>query len=189
MVYRTRENPLFSACGLNCGLCPRYHTEGASRCPGCAGEGFSAKHPACGALSCSQRNGLEYCFLCDEYPCKKYEGADLSDSFITHKHQLLDADKAKSMGLEAYEAELNRKVEILKRLLEHYDDGRRKSFFCVAVNLLPLQDATSVMARIADESAADAPLKEKAATAVRLFEEAADGKGISLRLRKKAAQK
>ena len=30
-----REYPLFSACGLNCGLCPRFYTDGESRCPGC----------------------------------------------------------------------------------------------------------------------------------------------------------
>jgi len=34
MEYKQREYPLFSACGLNCGLCPRYHTDGISKCPG-----------------------------------------------------------------------------------------------------------------------------------------------------------
>ena len=94
MEYKTRQYALFSACGLNCGLCPRYHTNGKSRCPGCAGEGFSMAHPPCRVLSCSQRKGIEYCYLCDEYPCKKYDGVDLSDSFITHKNQFLDFEKA-----------------------------------------------------------------------------------------------
>ena len=67
-----RKYPLFSACGLNCGLNPRFYTKGDSKCPGCGGENFSAKHPPCGVLSCSQRNLIEYCYLCNEYPCKKY---------------------------------------------------------------------------------------------------------------------
>jgi hypothetical protein len=31
-----RNYPLFSLCGLNCGLCPRYHTQGESKCPAAA---------------------------------------------------------------------------------------------------------------------------------------------------------
>jgi len=58
MEYKIRSYPQFSACGLNCGLCPRYHTSGITRCPGCAGENFLMKHPSCGVLSCSQRKKL-----------------------------------------------------------------------------------------------------------------------------------
>ena len=184
MEYKTRKYPLFSACGLNCGLCPRYHTYGTSRCPGCAGEGFSEVHPPCGVLSCCQRKGLEYCFDCDEYPCKKYDGAELTDSFITHKNQLRDIDKAKQIGMEAYEAELNTKIRILDDLLKNYNDGRRKGFFCLAVNLLDLADVGLVMKKLGSELELQAPIKEKAAAAVRLFQTKADEKGIVLRLRK-----
>ncbi len=185
MVYFQRKYPLFSACGLNCGLCPRYHTDGATKCPGCAGENFSAKHPSCGVLSCSQRHGVEYCCLCDEYPCKKYDGVDLADSFITHKNQLKDLHRVKSIGLDAYEAELNSKVGLLKNLLENFDDGRKKNFFCIAVNLLDLQDVEYVMAQITDKTSRDDSKKEKAAAAVRIFQTMAEKRNIVLRLRKK----
>lgn len=186
MEYTQRQYPLFSACGLNCGLCPRYHTDGTSRCPGCAGEGFLEKHPSCGALSCCQRKGIEFCYLCEEYPCKKYEGADLYDSFITHRNQFHDFDKVTRIGLETYIAELNKKIELLEHLLKNYDDGRRKSFYCVAVNLLELQDINSVMEQIAGEVGADVSVKEKAKTAMRLFEVMAETRGLSLQLRKKS---
>lgn len=185
MEYQQRDYPLFSACGLNCGLCPRYQMDGASKCPGCSGEGFLTKHPKCGVLSCAQRKGLEYCFQCDEYPCKKYEGADASDSFITHKNQLRDNEKAKRIGMEAYRSELDEKISVLEKLLVNYDDGRRKSFFCVAVNLLEMADITDIMARIESETRTDDSVKEKATTAVRLLQDAADRQGISLKLRKK----
>ena len=183
--YKVRKNPLFSACGLNCGLCSRYHTNGSSRCPGCAGEGFSSAHPPCGVLSCCQRKGIEYCFLCEDFPCKKYDGADLLDSFITHKNQFHDFDKVKRIGLEAYETELNAKVKVLEELLENYNDGRKKSFFCVAVNLLELQDIKCVMAQIAVETKTNDSVKEKSAIAGRLFQNMADKRNISLKLRKK----
>jgi hypothetical protein len=184
MKYITRKYPLFSACGLNCGLCPRYYTDGSSRCPGCAGEGFSNVHPSCGVLSCCQRRGLEYCFLCDEYPCKKYDCADLSDSFISHKNQFRDIDKAKRIGIETYEAELNVRIEILQNLLNNYDDGRRKGFYCLAVNLLELQDIESIIEQIGKKIEPLTTLREKAKTVVSLFQTMADDRGIILKLRK-----
>lgn len=185
MEYRQREYPLFSACGLNCGLCPRYQMDGASKCPGCSGKDFSARHPACGVLSCSQRKGLEYCFQCDEYPCEKYSGADQSDSFITHLNQFRDMEKARGLGLSAYKSELDEKISILETLLAHYNDGRRKGLFCLAVNLLELHDIKCVMAQIACEAQPDQAIKERAAISVRFLQEAAEKRDISLKLRKK----
>ena len=184
MKYTVRKNPQFSACGLNCGLCPRYYTSGESRCPGCAGEGFSEVHPPCGILSCCQRKGIEYCIQCGDFPCARYNHVDRDDSFITHRNQLKDIDKAKRIGLEVYEAELNDKVKMLEELLEAYNDGRKKSFFCVAVNLLELQDVQSVMAQIADETKSGDTVKEKAKIAVKAFQDMADKRDISLKLRK-----
>ena len=189
MEYRQREYPLFSACGLNCGLCPRYQMDGASKCSGCSGEGFLTKHPTCGVLSCSQRKGLEYCYQCDEYPCKKYDNADQSDSFITHLKQLRDMEKAKTLGIDAYKIELDVKVSILETLLANYDDGRRKGFFCLAVNLLELQDVSSVMEQIACETRPEQSAKEKSATAVRIFQNMAERRERTLKLRKKATTK
>ncbi len=180
-----REYPLFSACGLNCGLCPRYHTQGASKCPGCAGEGFAAKHPPCGVLSCCLRHGIEYCCQCTEYPCKRYDGADASDSFITHKNQLSDFEKARAIGMEAYARELDGKVEALEYLLANADDGRRKSLFCTAVNLLPPEDVRRVAEWVSQSAKPDTLRKETAAAAASLLEEIARERGISLKLRKK----
>lgn len=189
MEYKQREYPLFSACGLNCGLCPRYQMDGTSKCPGCSGEGFLTKHPACGVLSCSQRKGLEYCYQCDEYPCKKYDGADQSDSFITHLKQLCDMEKAKTLGIDAYRKELNEKISILETLLTNYDDGRHKGLFCLAVNLLELQDVRHVMEQISSQTQPEQSVKDKATTAVRLFQSMAEQRNFTLKLRKKSEVK
>jgi len=44
--------PTIACCGIDCGLCPRFYTAGASRCCGCGGKDFANVHPACGILSC-----------------------------------------------------------------------------------------------------------------------------------------
>ena len=186
MKHKIRKYPQFSACGLNCGLCPRYYTKGQSRCPGCGGEGFTEIHCSCSMLSCCQRKGLEYCFMCDEYPCKKYDGEGVVDSFITHMNIFKDANKAKLIGIEAYKAELDSKIKVLEELLENYDDGRRKSFYCLAVNLLEQDDINVVMEQIKDKIDLESPLKEKAKAVTGLFQAIADEKDIVLMLRKKA---
>ena len=182
-----RKYPLLSACGLNCGLCPRYHTDGTSRCPGCGGEAFFTKRPSCGVLSCARRHGgIEYCYLCEEYPCGKYSGAEQVDSFITHRKMLADFKKVKVGGIEAYQAELERKMTILQTLLAHYNDGRKKSLFCLAVNLLELKDLEHIMKKIETEAAqGDRTEKEKAALAAGELSSMAEKRGISLKLRKK----
>jgi len=182
MDYKISNYPLFSVCGLNCGLCPRYYTVGSSRCPGCVGEGFSDVHPSCGILSCCQRKGFEYCFECSEFPCQKYDNAGETDSFITQKNQFRDMEKAKN-DFVAYKAELNEKIKILEELLENYDDGRRKSFYCLAVNLLELQDLNSIIGKIRNIDS-QITLKEKAKAVTCFFQEAADKKGVILKLRK-----
>jgi hypothetical protein len=142
-------------------------------------------HPPCGVLSCCQRKGIEACFECDEYPCKKYDGAGLTDSFISHKNRLSDLDKAKRIGIESYATELDSKIDLLEELLSGHNDGRRKSFYCLAVNLLDLTDIQAVMEEARAAVDDDTPIKEKAATAVRLFKEMAEKRDIPLQLRKK----
>ena len=46
-------------------------------------------------------------------------------------------------------------------LLENYNDGRKKTFYCQAVNLLTLQDIRDVMKVLAAEAGDGLSLKEK----------------------------
>ncbi len=107
------------------------------------------------------------------------------DSFITYRNVLSDFNKAMEQGLEQYKKELNEKVEILEYLLNHYNDGRRKNFYCIAVNLLTLSDLKDIMNEI-DETInkQDFSLKEKIKKIVSLFEDKAKEQNIDLKLRK-----
>ena len=136
----SRAFPLFSLCGLNCGLCPQHQTQAASRCPGCGGADFHLQHPTCPIITCSRRHGdVAFCFECVEYPCERYAGGHAKDSFISYLHVGSDMRRAQQDGMEAYMAGLNEKVVLLEDLLARYDDGRSKRFFCNAVNLLPIE--------------------------------------------------
>ena len=183
-----REDRLFSLCGLNCGLCT-MHIDGY--CPGCGGgEG----NQPCRIAKCSlkrnsenrNRKKIEYCHQCPEFPCEYYENIDEYDSFITHQNRRSDLDKHRNIGKEAYQEEQRRKTEILRELLENYNDGRRKSFFCLAVNLLECDELQSVMAQVKESpDLAGQSIKERAAGVVKLLQGAAGERGIVLKLKKK----
>ena len=181
----TREDKRFSLCGLNCGLCPMQI---GGYCPGCGGgEG----NQSCAIARCSlEHDKVEYCWQCGDYPCGRYEGRDEYDSFITHRSRGKDMQKAKEAGSRAYGEEQAEKAEILRYLLEHFNDGRKKNFYCLAVNLLDLEDIRSVMKVIAEkEGIMDLPPKERAAFVSKLFQAAAGAHWIEFKLRKKPAGK
>lgn len=181
----TRNDQRFSLCGLNCALCV-MRLDGY--CPGCGG---GPGNQGCTIARCSLSHGspggkpLAYCFECGEYPCARYENIDAYDSFITHRRQLADMEKAKNSGLSPCHEALDAKEAILRSLLEGYNDGRRKTFFCLAVNLLSREDAEAAMEQIEKRALPSMTMKEKARIAVSCFEELGDRRGIALRLNKK----
>lgn len=181
-----RDYPLFSLCGLNCGLCPRFQSQGASRCPGCGGQNFHLKHPACAVITCNKKHeNVEYCFQCTFYPCDRYKNPSDKDSFITYQKVLSDFEKACAAGLENYQNELNEKVKILEFLLHNYNDGKKMSYYCTAVNLLSFDDLMGIIKDIHNSiSSMDITQKEKIIRITSALEEKAGSKGLELKLRK-----
>ena len=147
-------------------------------CGGC-GNG----NRACAVARCSleQERPIEYCYECRRYPCERYRHIDEFDSFITHRRQKADAEKAQKLGIDAYNREQTEKLGMLTKLLAEYNDGRKKALFCTAVNLLPLDDLREILQTLA-ESTALAALPEKSAHAAALLRQAAAARDIELHL-------
>lgn len=173
-----RTDSIFSLCGLNCGLCPMYIRGG---CGGCFTD--SPCYPTCPIAPCSVRHGnVEYCFQCNDYPCKRYDGIDLHDSLVSHRNQKKDLAKAKQMGIEAYLEEQREKKEILTHLLNWYDDGHQVVFYCLAVNLLSLEDL-KIITDHADRESSERILDEKITLMKCLLHDCAKKRNIILELR------
>lgn len=174
-----RSDGLFSLCGLNCGLCPMQIR---GDCGGCFTD--SPCYPNCPFAPCSVRHGnVEYCFQCVEYPCKRYDGIDRHDSLISHRNQKKDLAKAKEIGVDAYRKEQRAKKAILAKLLDGYDDGTKDVFFCLAVNMLDVEDLTDVV-ETADGESGGMSLREKADFLERLLRKRAKEKKTTLTLRR-----
>ncbi len=150
-------------------------------CPGCGGGdgNQSCKIARCGINhSCT-----EYCFRCAEYPCEKYEHIDEYDSFITHRNQKANLEKAKNIGIDAYNNEQKEKMQILDYLLMNFNDGRKKTLFCQTVNLLELDALRELLSRL--ERCPDTMPKEKGVFAAEQIKGIAGKSGIDLTLRRK----
>lgn len=81
--------------------------------------------------------------------------------------------------------ELDEKNKILEFLIKNCNEGKRKSFYCLAVNLLSLPDLRLILRQIEDTiDGLDISLKEKAGLAAALFEATAKRRKIPLLLRK-----
>ena len=108
------------------------------------------------------------------------------DSFITHHRRKADLDRARQSGMEVYNTEQMEKARILDVLLSNYNDGRKKTLFCVAVNLLELQELQAVLREIECKSDMEAlSLKEKSAFVASLLQDTASRRIIDLKLHKK----
>lgn len=174
-----RKNQLFSLCGLNCRLCPMLL---GNYCGGC-GNG----NQSCRIAKCSLEHGkVEYCYECKQYPCEKYQRIDEYDSFITHRRQKADLERAQSIGIAQYNLEQQEKIQILSHLLSNYNDGRRKNFFCVVVNLLELSELREAMKQIrSNDELSLLSFKAQCSYVAEVFQKIADRRNIKLQLVKK----
>ena len=82
------------------------------------------------------------------------------------------------IGEEAYNTEQVEKRQILDRLLAEYNDGRKKTLFCLAVNLLALDDLRTVF----EDSDLEIPVKDRARQMEKRLKERSS---VELKLRKK----
>ena len=97
-----------------------------------------------------------------------------------------DMEKASQIGILAYNAEQEEKRKLLDFLLSHYNDGRRKNLFCVAVNLLTIKEIENILQTAkSDKDFQSMGKKEQASVIAKLLQDIAAPKGIELKLRKK----
>ena len=136
-----RKYPTIGCCGIDCGLCPRFYTEGTSRCPGCGSEGFESVHPPCGYITCCEKRGLNVCAECADFPCKRFEKeTGEHDSFVLHRKLMPNQRLIAQIGIDEFIRQQRERISFLEIALEHYNDGRSKNLYCIAATLLSIED-------------------------------------------------
>ncbi len=188
--YPLKKYPIVGVCGLDCGLCPRYHTDGKSKCTGCCGNGFWEVHPPCSFITCCvKQKGMETCGQCTEWrDCIKYshllESALLHDSFISYKPVNANFVSIRKYGIAEFVRQAAEKQKLLVYLLNNYDDGRSKLFLCTACQLIPLDKMNETVKTIKSKIPEGADIKKKAKITRAAINKMADSLKIDLKLRK-----
>ena len=147
-----KKYPTIGVCGLDCGLCPRYYTNGPSKCPGCGGPNFFNKHPSCSFITCFvKKKHLEVCGGCMEFPCAKFKNEEEyqqikgSASYPPYRNVMANLINIKEQGIQRFIAKQNRRIKLLETMIADFDDGRSKSFYCRTVASLSIKNLENAM--------------------------------------------
>lgn len=175
-------------CGLSCRLCPRYHTDGSSRCGGC-------KSPfrmgaGCPFITCAvKKKGIELCTDCPEgETCGRWarhrELSKSTDSFVCYQKLQDNIQFIKLYGIHAFEEAQEKRCKLLDEMLARYDEGRSKSLYCIAATVMEPEEL-EIAITTAEGLSSGGTLKEKARAMRRALEDIGAEKHYNLSLRKK----
>ncbi len=181
------DHPTIGICGLSCVLCPRYQTDAVSRCYGCKTE--SRMSAGCPFITCAiKKKGVEFCWDCDEnITCDKWrkhrEHGKTKDSFKCYRALERDIELALEQGVHALVQSLNVRELLLQQMLEHFNDGRSKSYYCIAATVMEISDLGQALSE-AKRKSGGLDAKVKAKLLHQILDEIAAEKGYLLKLRK-----
>ncbi|SET59467.1 Protein of unknown function [Natronincola peptidivorans] len=184
--------PEMGICGLACQLCPQYHTDAKSRCGGCKSESRMAL--GCLFITCAiKKKKIEFCWECKEsHDCEKWkkhrEAGTKYDSFKCYQKLEEDIDFIQEKGFEEYKRLMDIREEILKDMLDNFNEGRSKSYYCIAATVMKIEELKEALRR-AKEKSHGLDMKSKAKVLRSLLEEIAKQEGYSVKLRKKGDEK
>jgi len=193
-MRNNKSHPTIGCCGIDCGLCPRYHTEGKSKCPGFYGINFlEVMVHTCSFINCCFKNKkIETCGECNEFPCKKFNskwfGNNAYDSFVTYKKAMLNLYLIKNYGFEKFLKQQIKRMKYLNRMLKEFNDGRSKNLFCLSSALLSIERLTNAIKHareiICVEKTPENDTKTKAKIIKNCFFEEAEKESVELCLNK-----
>lgn len=117
----TEEKSFLAApCGIYCGECVVYKAKDSKEmqealiakglkresvpCPGC--RAIRGDCPATGGIcetyTCSEKNGVEFCFQCPDFPCPKLNPAADRANTLPHNIKIFNLCYIKEKGLEKW---------------------------------------------------------------------------------------
>jgi hypothetical protein len=180
--------PEIGVCGLSCRLCPMYNTEAeSSRCLGCKSPNRMAV--GCPFITCAVKNkDIEFCWDCiDNKTCEKWkkhrDAGKKVDSFKCY--QKLDDDILfiKKNSIQEFEKLQKIREHILRETLKDFNEGRSKSYYCIATTLLKIGELKKALNQAKKESNG-LEIKDKSKILHSILDEIAEKKGYCLKLRK-----
>ncbi len=179
--------PEVGVCGLSCRLCPSYHSRSDSRCAGCKSE--TRMKVGCPFITCAvKQRGIEFCWQCPQHEdCPKWrtrrESGKAHDSFVCYQKMEDNIEFIRSKGISAFVKSQQAKERLIRVMLDEFNEGRSKSFYCVAATVMSTPELKHALDQARRQSQG-MEVKEKAKTLHSILDGIALEKGYRLNLRK-----
>ncbi len=174
-------------CGLSCRLCPAYYRETKSKCGGCKSE-FRMGAP-CPFHNCAiKKKGVEFCGFCYENAtCARWqrnrEMSKQHDSIVCYQKLEDNIAFIQKNGMEEFEKQQKTREKLLRAMLSEFNEGRSKTFYCIAATMLEIGELESVLEEARAKSVGlDA--KAKSEVMHSLLNKIAEKRNYQLKLRK-----
>ncbi|MCJ7769956.1 DUF3795 domain-containing protein [Candidatus Bathyarchaeota archaeon] len=181
------EYPEIGVCGLSCRLCPAHHRETVSKCEGCKTQ--SRMTVGCALSNCAiKKKSAEFCWLCgEEKTCVRWkrhrELGKQHDSFVSYIRLEDNISSVQEHGVEEFEKQQKRRESLLITMLKEYNEGRSKTYYCIAASVLDVPDLEASLEE-ARKQAGNLETKEKAIVLHGILDRFAARKKCYLKLRK-----
>jgi hypothetical protein len=133
-----------------------YNTEAKSRCSGC--KSLSRMAIGCPFISCAvKKKGIEFCWNCEERDtCEKWrkhrEAGKKFDSFKCYQTLEEDISFIIENGINEFEKIQKQREHLLKEMLKNFNEGRSKSYYCIAATVFELEELKEALDQAKKES-------------------------------------
>jgi hypothetical protein len=174
-------------CGLSCRLCPRYHTEGTSRCLGCKTE--SRMSAGCPFITCAlKKKNVEFCWECEQSDnCAKWgshrKASRTIDSFKCYQTLESDIIFIKKNSIVNFDKLQKTREVFLKEMLRDFNDGQSKNYYSVAATVLEIKELEDALIE-AKKISKRLDAKGRSKNLHAILDEIAQRKNYTLKLRK-----
>lgn len=181
------EYPEIGICGLSCRLCPMYNTGAESRCSGCKSPSRTAV--GCPFITCAvKRKGIEFCWECEESgTCERWknhrDAGKEHDSFKCYQTLEEDISFISQHGIAEFQRIQERRGLLLEGMLKEFNEGRSKTYYCIAATVLQPEELEEALSEARKESEG-LDVRAKSKVLHRILDGIASRKHYHLKLRK-----
>ncbi len=144
---------------------------------------------SCPFITCAiKKKGIEFCWDCKESKtCEKWmkhrEAGKKVDSFKCYQKLEDDVAFIHKNGVAEFEKQQKIREKLLKEMLQEYNEGRSKSYYCIAATVLEINELKEALAK-ARNNCEELEIKEKSKLLYSILDETATQKKYRLKLRK-----
>jgi hypothetical protein len=143
----------------------------------------------CPFITCAvKRKELEFCWDCVENgSCEKWkkhrDAGKKYDSFTCYQKLEDNIAFIRKNGLDEFERLQKLREELLKEMLQEFNEGRSKTYYCIAATVLEIEELEAALKQ-AKESPKKLDLKGKSKLLHGILDDIAEKKRYCLKLRK-----